>query len=199
MRSTWWPSASRSVLRRFGGHAMAAGCSIAEAAFRRLRPCACSRWPREWLDAATLTRTLRTDGPLAVEWFNPQTVALLDAQVWGQGFEAPLFCDEVEVLQQRLVGRQAPEAARAPCRRAARCHLVRPCRAGGRARAPGLPPEPGRMAGPAAGANGRRGGGLSAALAASCAESWKVDMLRSDGPAAVWPVLAVRMPPSPSW
>ena len=34
----------------------------------------------------------------------PQTVALLDAQVWGQGFEAPLFCDEVEVLQQRLVG-----------------------------------------------------------------------------------------------
>ena len=29
---------------------------------------------------------------------------MLDAQVWGQGFEAPLFCDEVEVLQQRLVG-----------------------------------------------------------------------------------------------
>jgi single-stranded-DNA-specific exonuclease len=26
----------------------------------------------EWLDAATLTRTLRTDGPLAVEWFNPR-------------------------------------------------------------------------------------------------------------------------------
>ena len=59
---------------------------------------------QEWLDAATLTRTLRTDGPLAVEWFNPETVALLDAQVWGQGFEAPVFCDEVQVLQQRLVG-----------------------------------------------------------------------------------------------
>ncbi len=29
---------------------------------------------------------------------------MLDAQVWGQGFEAPLFCDEVQVLQQRLVG-----------------------------------------------------------------------------------------------
>ena len=40
-------------------------------------------------------RTLRTDGPLAVEWFNPQTVGMLEAQVWGQGFEAPLFCDEV--------------------------------------------------------------------------------------------------------
>jgi single-stranded-DNA-specific exonuclease len=91
------------VLRRFGGHAMAAGCSIAEEHFgdfdRALQQVA-----GEWLDAATLTRTLRTDGPLALEWFNPQTVALLDAQVWGQGFEPPLFCDEVEVLQQRLVG-----------------------------------------------------------------------------------------------
>ena len=58
----------------------------------------------EWLDKATLTRTLRTDGPLAVEWFNPQTVLMLEAQVWGQGFEAPVFCDEVQVLQQRLVG-----------------------------------------------------------------------------------------------
>ena len=30
-------------------------------------------------------------------------MALLDAQVWGQGFEAPTFCDEVQVMQQRLV------------------------------------------------------------------------------------------------
>jgi single-stranded-DNA-specific exonuclease len=91
------------VLRRFGGHAMAAGCSIAEehlADFDR----ALQQVAGEWLDPSTLARTLRTDGPLGAEWFNPQTVALLEAQVWGQGFEAPLFCDEVEVLQQRLVG-----------------------------------------------------------------------------------------------
>jgi len=31
-------------------------------------------------------------------------VATLDAQVWGQGFEPPTFCDEVDVVQQRLVG-----------------------------------------------------------------------------------------------
>ncbi len=95
------------LLQRFGGHAMAAGCTLAEpgggggvdrfdAALRRVAA--------EWLDAETLKRTVRTDGPLAVEWFNPETVALLDSQVWGQGFEAPLFCDEVQVLQQRLVG-----------------------------------------------------------------------------------------------
>jgi single-stranded-DNA-specific exonuclease len=94
------------LLLRFGGHAMAAGCTLANhegdafatfyAALRQVAG--------EWLDAATLTRTLRTDGPLAVEWFNPETVALLDTQVWGQGFEAPVFCDDVQVLQQRLVG-----------------------------------------------------------------------------------------------
>lgn len=91
------------LLQRFGGHAMAAGCSIPEAAFgdfgRALQQVA-----DEWLDPAMLMRTLRTDGPLQAEWFNPATAALLDAQVWGQGFEAPLFCDEVQVLQQRLVG-----------------------------------------------------------------------------------------------
>ena len=91
------------LLRRFGGHAMAAGCSIAEADFESF-DAELQQVAGEWLDAATLTRTLRTDGPLALQWFNPQTVALLEAQVWGQGFEPPLFCDEVQVLQQQLVG-----------------------------------------------------------------------------------------------
>jgi single-stranded-DNA-specific exonuclease len=91
------------LLARFGGHAMAAGCTLADSGVERFGA-ALQRVATEWLDKATLTRTLRSDGPLAVEWFNPQTVALLDAQVWGQGFEAPVFCDEVQVLQQRLVG-----------------------------------------------------------------------------------------------
>jgi single-stranded-DNA-specific exonuclease len=95
------------LLARFGGHAMAAGCTLAEgeAAVNLARfDAALRQVASEWLDRATLTRTLRTDGPLPVEYFNPDTAALLAGQVWGQGFEAPLFCDEVEVLQQRLVG-----------------------------------------------------------------------------------------------
>jgi single-stranded-DNA-specific exonuclease len=95
-----------ALLARFGGHAMAAGCTLADA-----DAAAVARFgalleavAREWLDAATLTRTLRTDGPLDLQWFNAETAALLDAQVWGQGFEAPVFCDTVQVLQQRLVG-----------------------------------------------------------------------------------------------
>jgi single-stranded-DNA-specific exonuclease len=91
------------VLLRFGGHAMAAGCTIDEAAFATF-DAALQAVAAEWLDAATLTRTLPTDGPLALQWFNAETAALLDAQVWGPGFEPPVFCDEVEVLAQRLVG-----------------------------------------------------------------------------------------------
>jgi single-stranded-DNA-specific exonuclease len=90
------------LLLRFGGHAMAAGATLEPDGFDSFAA-ALQAVADEWLDAATLTRTLRTDGPLALEWFNAETVALLDAQVWGQGFEAPTFCDEVQVLQQRLV------------------------------------------------------------------------------------------------
>ncbi len=90
------------LLQRFGGHAMAAGATIDASGFE-IFAAAFEQVAREGLDAATLTRTLCTDGPLALQWFNAETVALLDAQVWGQGFEAPVFCDEVQVLQQRLV------------------------------------------------------------------------------------------------
>jgi single-stranded-DNA-specific exonuclease len=90
------------VLLRFGGHAMAAGCTLSEAALPTF-DAALQQVAREWLDAATLTRRLLTDGPLALEYFNVETVSALDAQVWGQAFEAPVFCDEVQVLGQRLV------------------------------------------------------------------------------------------------
>jgi single-stranded-DNA-specific exonuclease len=90
------------LLRRFGGHAMAAGATLEPGALAAF-DAALQQVAREALDAATLQRTLRTDGPLDLQWFNPETVALLDAQVWGSGFEAPLFCDQVEVLQQTLL------------------------------------------------------------------------------------------------
>jgi len=90
------------VLVRFGGHAMAAGCTLEEHDFDTFDQ-ALQQVAREWLDAATLQRRLRTDGALGAEHFAPETVRLLDGQVWGQAFEAPLFCDEVDVVSQRLV------------------------------------------------------------------------------------------------
>jgi single-stranded-DNA-specific exonuclease len=91
------------VLKKFGGHAMAAGCTLAEEDFDTF-DAALQLVSTEWMQPEALARTLATDGPLALEYFNAETVTRLDAQVWGQGFEAPVFCDEVEVIQQRLVG-----------------------------------------------------------------------------------------------
>ncbi len=91
------------VLKKFGGHAMAAGCTLAEEDFETFDT-AFQQVASEWLDAATLSRTLLTDGPLQAEYFNAETVRSLDAQVWGQAFEPPVFSDEVEVVSQRLVG-----------------------------------------------------------------------------------------------
>jgi single-stranded-DNA-specific exonuclease len=91
------------VLVRFGGHAMAAGCTLAEQHFEQFNN-AFQAVAREWLTAATLSRTLLSDGALEPEHYTPQTVRVLDAQVWGNAFEAPVFVDEVEVVTQRLVG-----------------------------------------------------------------------------------------------
>ena len=91
------------VLKRFGGHAMAAGCTIDEAHFATF-DATLQAVASEWLDAATLARTLLTDGPLAPEHHTAATVRALDAQVWGQAFEAPVFTDEFDVLAQRIVG-----------------------------------------------------------------------------------------------
>ena len=91
------------VLLKFGGHAAAAGCTVArdqfpvfEAALRQIAG--------EWLDAATLQRTLQTDGALPAEFRRADIAASLQQAIWGHGFDAPLFNEHMEVLQQRLVG-----------------------------------------------------------------------------------------------
>ncbi|MCY1164983.1 MAG: single-stranded-DNA-specific exonuclease RecJ [Pseudomonadota bacterium] len=91
------------VLLRFGGHAMAAGCTINEENFE-LFESALQQVAHEWLDAATLTRRMDTDGPLAAEYRRTDVVDTLHKEVWGQGFAAPTFSEEVEVVSQRLVG-----------------------------------------------------------------------------------------------
>jgi single-stranded-DNA-specific exonuclease len=91
------------VLRKFGGHAMAAGCTVGEDDFVTFAQ-AFATVASEWLDDSLLARTVATDGPLEPQWFRPDVVQILEQEVWGQAFEAPVFCDEVEVVSQRIVG-----------------------------------------------------------------------------------------------
>jgi single-stranded-DNA-specific exonuclease len=91
------------VLLRFGGHAMAAGCTIAQEHFEAFEQ-GLAEVAREWLDAATLTRQMETDGALPVEYRRTDVVDALQREVWGQGFAPPTFSEEMDVLSQRLVG-----------------------------------------------------------------------------------------------
>jgi len=91
------------VLLRFGGHAMAAGCTIAEEHLDQFEQ-GLAEVALQWLDAATLQRRLETDGPLAPEYRRVDLVDTLHKEVWGQGFAPPIFSEEVEVVSQRLVG-----------------------------------------------------------------------------------------------
>jgi len=90
------------VLIKFGGHAMAAGCTVPEERLEDFEQ-ALQAVALEWLDAATLERRLATDGPLAPEHRRTDMAEVLQQAVWGQGFAAPVFCEELEVLSQRLL------------------------------------------------------------------------------------------------
>ena len=91
------------VLLRFGGHAMAAGCTIDEEHLETFEA-ALQQVAHEWLDAATLQRRVEADGPLETKYRRPDLVDTLHQEVWGQGFAPPVFCEEVQVVSQRLVG-----------------------------------------------------------------------------------------------
>ena len=90
------------LLKRFGGHAAAAGLTLMEADLPAFEA-AFERIARALLDPAALSRTLETDGALEAGYFSLAPARLLQEAVWGQGFPAPLFADEFEVVQQRLL------------------------------------------------------------------------------------------------
>ncbi len=90
------------LIDKFGGHAMAAGLSLKEHVFDEF----CSAFEsvgREWLTAAELEHVLETDGELESQYFSLDFIALMDSQIWGQGFAQPLFCNEFKVMNQRLL------------------------------------------------------------------------------------------------
>jgi single-stranded-DNA-specific exonuclease len=107
------------LIARFGGHAMAAGLTLAEAhldEFTRAFEAAC----REALDDEALERVLESDGTLDGAELSLETArALESAGPWGQGFPEPLFDGAFEVREARVVGeRHARYKLRGPGERA---------------------------------------------------------------------------------
>lgn len=92
-----------ALIKKFGGHAAAAGLSIAEADFAAFVS-AFEQVAGELLDERDLIRRIETDGALEHADMTLEIARLLDQQVWGQGFPAPQFDDEFTIANQRVVG-----------------------------------------------------------------------------------------------
>jgi len=91
------------LILRFGGHAQAAGLTIAESGYERFAR-AFERAVDELLPAEARTRTVETDGSLDESHCTLQVARMLEAEIWGQGFPQPVFCDTFAVESQRVVG-----------------------------------------------------------------------------------------------
>lgn len=90
------------IILKFGGHAMAAGLTLREDAYGTFI---------NGFDAAVMELTgkssfdpvIETDGSLESGYANAEVAGLLQQQVWGAGFPAPIFRDTFHVRQQRLL------------------------------------------------------------------------------------------------
>ncbi|WP_175626523.1 MULTISPECIES: single-stranded-DNA-specific exonuclease RecJ [Oxalobacteraceae] len=91
-----------TLIDKFGGHAMAAGLTIRADALDAFTA-AFEAVGKDWLDQNQLERVVETDGPLETAYFTTQFIELMEAQVWGQGFAPPVFCDEFRVVNQRIL------------------------------------------------------------------------------------------------
>lgn len=90
------------LIQRFGGHAMAAGLTIRESDYARFEA-VFEETVQSLVGEADLTRTLETDGALESGYMTLDAARLIEQDVWGQGFAAPLFDDHFRVDNQRLL------------------------------------------------------------------------------------------------
>ncbi|MBI5041583.1 MAG: single-stranded-DNA-specific exonuclease RecJ, partial [Gammaproteobacteria bacterium] len=92
------------LIRKFGGHAMAAGLTLAERdlpVFQAIFDAEVSRH----LSSDDLQGVIHSDGELETGDFTLETAELLrGAGPWGQHFPEPVFDGEFDVVSQRMVG-----------------------------------------------------------------------------------------------
>ena len=92
------------LIRKFGGHAMAAGLSLAEAELERFKA-AFDAEVSAHLDEDDLQGVLHTDGELGTDDLTLSLAETLrSAGPWGQHYPEPQFEGIFDVLSQRVVG-----------------------------------------------------------------------------------------------
>ena len=94
------------LLKKFGGHAMAAGMTLSRMDFDTFAS-AFDGEVRRQLSAEDLQATVASDGELATGDFDLAIAQLLrDAGPWGQHFPEPSFDGVFQLVQQRIVGQK---------------------------------------------------------------------------------------------
>ncbi len=100
----WVDAQNPGLIIKFGGHAMAAGITLAKENLARFEQ-ALKLAVREQLGEQEITNKIETDGELEPEWMNLEIANLLaESGPWGQHFPEPNFEGVFEVVQQRIVG-----------------------------------------------------------------------------------------------
>lgn len=92
-----------NLFHKFGGHAMAAGMTLAEDRledFTRLFEEAIF----ELMEGRLSQKYVQIDGELPSQALDLSTVEAFCEQVWGQGFEEPTFVGDFELVNARLIG-----------------------------------------------------------------------------------------------
>ncbi len=92
-----------ALMRKFGGHAMAAGLTITDENFSAFAA-AFEQVASEWLTPDQLEQRVESDGSFSLDELDFDTAEALNRHVWGQAFPAPLFDDEFTVMDSRIVG-----------------------------------------------------------------------------------------------
>ena len=98
-------SATRpGLIEKFGGHAMAAGLTIAESGFEEFKKAAAEQMARLY-PQADFSGAIVTDGNLPGDALNLHFArSLRDAGPWGSGFPEPMWSGDFAVVEQRVVG-----------------------------------------------------------------------------------------------
>ena len=90
------------LVLRFGGHAMAAGLTIKKSNLQKFL-LSFDAVAKESIPESQLEKKIITDGSLKIE-ICLNFITKLQDQVWGEGFDQPLFVDKFQVLKQQIVG-----------------------------------------------------------------------------------------------
>jgi len=94
----------KGLIKKFGGHAMAAGLSIEKNMFEQFTSAFKDEVTR-WVNQDDLQGYIATDGELDSQYLSLELASLLrHSGPWGQGFPEPVFEGDFIVLQQRIVG-----------------------------------------------------------------------------------------------